>query len=82
MSLDKDALDRHITGNYGEDQFKTSYESDNEFEDNVRCFVVCKNCKHPSGWHLKKKCSCGCKNFERSLITISEAKKLGVYLSF
>lgn len=24
MSLDKDALDRHITGNYGEDQFNNN----------------------------------------------------------
>lgn len=28
MEIDKEALDRYITGNYGEDQFKDDEESD------------------------------------------------------
>lgn len=47
----KEWLDRHITGNYGEDQFKGDFEEEDfdvyypEEEDEEFCDEDCKKCK-------------------------------------
>lgn len=43
MSIDKDALDRHITGNNGADQFKISYE---EAQDSIEILKLLRSIKN------------------------------------
>jgi hypothetical protein len=56
MTLDKQALDRYITGNYGEDQFKgipddgpaeADADEDRDFDDHT-----CAGCKRHIGWDI------------------------------
>lgn len=49
---DRDALDRHITGNYGEDQFKGSpYSPESECGEPVRGGGTCQLDPGHSGYH-------------------------------
>ncbi len=49
MKIDRNELDRHITGNYGEDQFK-----DDELEEALcfECAESIADCECPDGFYL------------------------------
>jgi hypothetical protein len=68
--FDSDALDRHITGNYGEDQYR-DYEfcdgCDQEIEDPSTHLMICKKNKHPS--------TCKGELMEDAMIAAGEARR-------